>query len=254
MGGLTEGKGADSREKVLLPKKEVPEGTKTGDCIQVFLYRDSKDRLIATRREPMLTIGKFALLKVKEVSKIGAFLDWGLEKDLLLPFHEQTAKVYPGDECLVALYVDKSGRLCATMKVYSYLYCNSPYGINDDVSGLVYELSENFGTFVAVDDKYSALIPRKEGVTGLKVGDRIRARVTNVKEDGKLDLSIREKAYLQINDDAEMILEVIEEYAGVLPFDDRVDPEIIRREFGLSKNAFKRAVGHLMKEGRVEIR
>lgn len=242
------------QEKVLLPKKEVPEGTKMGDHMQVFLYRDSKDRLIATRREPMLTVGKFAVLKVKEVSGIGAFLDWGLEKDLLLPFHEQTAKVRAGEECLVALYVDKSGRLCATMRVYPYLYRNSPYQPNDEVSGRVYELSNNFGTFVAVDDKYSGLIPQREGASGLKVGDRIRARVTGVKEDGKLDLSIREKAYLQMNEDAEMVMDVIDEYAGVLPFDDRVDPEIIRREFGLSKNAFKRAVGRLLREGRVEIR
>ncbi|MCD7841759.1 MAG: S1-like domain-containing RNA-binding protein [Lachnospiraceae bacterium] len=244
----------EADEKVLLPKKEVPADAAVGDRITVFLYRDSKDRLIATRREPMLTVGKFAVLKVKEVAKIGAFLDWGLEKDLLLPFHEQTAKVQSGDECLAALYVDKSGRLCATMRVYPYLHRNSPYGINDEVSGRVYELSGNFGTFVAVDDRYSALIPRREGVTGLKVGDRIHARVTGVKEDGKLDLSIREKAYLQMDEDAEMVMGVIEEYAGVLPFDDRVDPEIIRREFGLSKNAFKRAVGRLMKLGRVEIR
>ncbi|MCD8075346.1 MAG: S1-like domain-containing RNA-binding protein [Lachnospiraceae bacterium] len=246
--------GEREEDKVLLPKKEVPAETAVGDRLEVFLYRDSKDRLIATRREPKLTVGKFAVLKVKEVSKIGAFLDWGLEKDLLLPFHEQTAKVFAGEECLVAMYVDKSGRLCATMRVYPYLYRNSPYVLNDEVDGRVYELSENFGTFVAVDDKYSGLIPRREGVTGLKPGDRIHARVTGVKEDGKLDLSIREKAYLQINEDAEMVMDVIDEYAGVLPFDDRVDPEIIRREFGLSKNAFKRAVGHLMKEGRVEIR
>ncbi|MCD7812657.1 MAG: S1-like domain-containing RNA-binding protein [Lachnospiraceae bacterium] len=246
--------GKREEDKVLLPKKEVPAETAVGDRLEVFLYRDSKDRLIATRREPKLTVGKFAVLKVKEVSKIGAFLDWGLEKDLLLPFHEQTAKVFAGEECLVAMYVDKSGRLCATMRVYPYLYRNSPYVLNDEVDGRVYELSENFGTFVAVDDQYSGLIPRREGVTGLKPGDRIHARVTGVKEDGKLDLSIREKAYLQINEDAEMVMDVIEEYAGVLPFNDRVDPEIIRREFGLSKNAFKRAVGHLMKEGRVEIR
>ncbi|MCD8104978.1 MAG: S1-like domain-containing RNA-binding protein [Lachnospiraceae bacterium] len=245
---------SEREEKVLLPKKEVPEGTKTGDRMLVFLYRDSQDRLIATRREPMLTVGRFAVLKVKEVAKIGAFLDWGLEKDLLLPFHEQTAKVKEGEDCLAALYVDKSGRLCATMRVYPYLYHNSPYAPGDEVSGRVYETSGNFGTFVAVDDKYSGLIPRREGDPGLKPGDRIRARVTGVKEDGKLDLSVREKAYLQMDEDAEMVMGVIEEYAGVLPFDDRVDPDIIRREFGLSKNAFKRAVGRLMKQGRVEIR
>lgn len=241
------------KDKVLLPKKEVPEGAKSGSVLRVFLYKDSSDRLIATRREPALTLGKTGVLRVKEVTKIGAFLDWGLEKDLLLPFHEQTAKVYPGDECVVALYLDKSQRLCATMKVYPYLSKHSPYRVEDQVRGRVYELSDNFGAFVAVDDKYSALIPKREGNAGLRVGNIVRARVTAVKEDGKLDLSIREKAYLQMDEDAQFVLQAIEEYDGVLPFDDRVSPEIIQREFGLSKNAFKRAIGRLMKQGKVEI-
>ena len=121
-----------SKDKVLLPKKEA-ETIKCGDKVSVFLYLDSSDRLIATRREPVLTIGNTAVLKVKDVTKIGAFLDWGLEKDLLLPFREQTGKVYPGEECLVALYQDKSSRLCATMRVYPYLKKNSPYHLNDEV-------------------------------------------------------------------------------------------------------------------------
>ncbi|MCI8317585.1 MAG: RNA-binding protein [Lachnospiraceae bacterium] len=245
---------AGDKETVLLPKKEVEEGMKCGDRVTVFLYKDSSDRPIATRREPLLTLGRTAVLKVKEVTKIGAFLDWGLEKDLFLPFHEQTGKVYPGDECVVALYLDKSSRLCATMKVYPYLSKNSPYRVDDQVRGRVYEVSDNFGAFVAVDDQYSGLIPKREGVSGLKAGTIVRARVSGVKEDGKLDLSIREKAYLQMDEDAECVMETIGEFDGVLPFDDKASPELIQREFGLSKNAFKRAVGRLMKQGRVEIR
>ncbi len=244
----------ESTERVLLPKKEVDEDAKIGDVLQVFIYLDSSDRLIATRREPMLTLGKTAVLKVKDVTKIGAFLDWGLEKDLLLPFREQTGKVYPGEECLVALYLDKSSRLCATMRVYPYLLKNSPHVVDEQVSGRVYEISDNFGAFVAVDDKYSGLIPKREsGVKDLKPGDRVKARVTAVKEDGKLDLSIRDKAYLQMDEDAEFVMGVIEEFDGVLPFNDKAKPETIQREFGLSKNAFKRAVGRLLKEGRIEI-
>ncbi len=244
----------DAQERVLLPKKEVDFDMNSGSRITVFLYKDSQDRLIATCREPLVTLGRTAVLKVKDVTRIGAFLDWGLEKDLLLPFHEQTAKVYPGDECVVALYLDKSNRLCATMKVYPYLSKNAPYQIEDQVRGRVYELSRNFGAFVAVDDRYSGLLPKHEVTDALRVGSIVRARVTGVKEDGKLDLSIREKAYLQMDDDAEDILQVIDEYDGVLPFDDKVSPEVIKREFGLSKNAFKRAVGRLMKQGKVEIR
>lgn len=243
----------DSNDKVLLPKKEVDGAVKKGSTFSVFLYKDSSDRLIATRREPMVTLGQTAVLKVKEVTRIGAFLDWGLEKDLLLPFHEQTTKPYPGDEVLVALYLDKSSRLCGTMKVYPYLKKNAPYQVNDVVNGRVYEISDNFGTFVAVDDRYSGLIPKREGDTGLKVGNKITARVTGIKEDGKIDLSVRDKAYLQMDEDAEYVMQTIEDFDGVLPFDDKARPETILREFGLSKNAFKRAVGRLMKQGRVEI-
>lgn len=243
----------NASEKVLLPKKEVEAGTKCGDTVTVFLYKDSSDRPIATKREPALTLGQTAVLKVKDVTKIGAFLDWGLEKELLLPFREQTCKLYPGDEVLAALYLDKSSRLCATMKVYPYLKKNSPHQINEEVHGRVYEISDNFGTFVAVDDQYSGLIPKREGDTGLKVGNLITARVSGVKEDGKLDLSVRDKAYLQMDEDAEYVMQTIEDFDGVLPFDDKARPETILREFGLSKNAFKRAVGRLMKQGRIEI-
>lgn len=240
-------------EEVLLPGKEVPAETETGSKLGVFLYKDSRDRLIATMKTPALTLGKVAMLKVKEVSRIGAFLDWGLEKDLLLPFHEQTARVKAGEECLAALYIDKSGRLAATMNVYPYLKTNSPYQIGDTVQGRVYETSENFGLFVAVDHQYSGLIPKWENDGRLMIGDEITARVTGVKEDGKLDLSVRDKAYKQIDEDAEMVLGVIDEFDGVLPFGEKVSPEIIRREFGLSKNAFKRAVGRLLKEGKIEL-
>ena len=194
---LGETREAGEKERVLLPIKQVPEGTKEGDELEVFLYRDSSDRLIATTREPKLVLGELAVLNVAATGKIGAFLDWGLEKDLFLPFKQQTRRLHPGDEVLVSLYIDKSDRLCATMKVYHFLKTNSPYVVGDIVKGRIYEISGNFGVFV---------------------------------------------------------LSVIEEFAGVLPFDDKASPEVIQREFGLSKAAFKRAVGHLMKEKQVVIR
>ena len=167
---LGEDRNALQNERVLLPSKEVPEGTKAGDELEVFIYKDSQDRLIATTREPMLQVGQTAVLKVKQVTRIGAFLDWGLEKDLLLPYHEQTNRVREGEECLVALYVDKSSRLCATMKVYHYLSTRTPYGPGDMVKGRVYEISGNFGVFVAIDDKYSALIPAREATGKYRPG------------------------------------------------------------------------------------
>lgn len=251
---LAEEDNSDSKEQVLLPAKQVPPGTKTGSLIQVFLYKDSQDRLIATTREPRLQVGETAVLKVLQVTKIGAFLDWGLEKDLLLPYHEQTIRVREGDDCLVALYVDKSNRLCATMKVYRYLSTRPPYALGDQVKGRVYEVSDRFGVFVAVEDKYSALIPQREATGKFRPGMILDLRITEIKEDGKMNVTNRQKAYLQINEDAEMVMDIIQEFAGVLPFDDKASPEIIKREFGLSKNAFKRAIGHLLKEQKIEIK
>ena len=251
---LAEDKNAGQEDRVLLPAKQVPEGTREGDTLDVFIYKDSRDRLIATTREPLLQVGQTAVLKVLQVTKIGAFLDWGLEKDLLLPYHEQTSRVREGQECLVALYVDKSSRLCATMKVYHYLSTRTPYVAGDSVKGRVYEISDRFGVFVAVDDKYSALIPAREANGKYRPGGVLDLRVSEVKEDGKMNVTDRQKAYIQINEDAESVLSIIEEFAGVLPFDDKASPEVIKREFGLSKNAFKRAVGHLLKEGKIEIK
>ncbi len=243
-----------AEERVLLPAKQVPEGIKLGDKIRVFLYKDSRDRLIATTNEPKLSMGEIRPLEVKECGKIGAFLDWGLEKDLFLPYKEMTKKVKAGDEVLVTLYIDKSSRLCASMRgLYDLLSEESPYNKDDMVSGRVFEFSDNFGCFVAVDDKYSARIPRHEDTSFLRVGDVIDAKVTAVKEDGKLDLTLREKAYIQMDSDSEKIMELLDSYAGVLPFSEKASPEVIKRETGLSKNAFKRAVGHLYKERKIDL-
>ena len=164
------------------------------------------------------------------------------------------AKLKKGEECLVGLYVDKSGRLCATMKVYEMLRKDSPYKKDDKVQGIIYEHSDNFGWFVAVDDQYCALIPKREAYGGhLQVGDKVHARVIKVREDGKLDLSVREKAFIQMDADAELIVKRMEEHGGKLPFTDKADPEKIKNELGLSKNAFKRAVGRLLKENKVII-
>ncbi len=240
-------------ETVLLPAKQVPAGKKTGDTVRVFLYKDSEDRMIATTAKPYITLGETALLKVKETSRIGAFLDMGLERDLLLPFKEQTREIKQGEKVLVALYVDKSDRLAATMNVYHYLKSDSPYTAGDEVEGTVFEIDREKGAYVAVDEKYYGLVPAKELFAGFKEGGRFHGRVTKVRDDGKLDLSPREKAYLQINSDADDVMRVIDSYGGVLPFTDKASPEVIAREFNLSKNAFKRAVGHLLKEGKIKI-
>lgn len=240
-------------DRILLPRNQSPKQPCLGMKIRVFVYKDSEDRPIATTTIPPLTLGTLAVLPVKEVSKIGAFLNWGLAKDLLLPFKEQTTRVKEGDSVLVTLYIDKSKRLCATTKVYDFLQKDSNYKVNDKVTGLVYEIIDSFGAFVAVDNRYSALIPKRELFQHVKPGDFIEARVSAVHEDGKLDLSLREQTYLQLDKDAEAVYKKLCQAGGFLPFHDKSDPEEIKQEFSLSKNAFKRAIGHLMKDGKITI-
>lgn len=242
----------NDRDRVLLPQRQVPEQVQIGDRLEVFLYKDSKDRLIATVKEPNLTLGGLAALEVLQVTKIGAFLDWGLDKDLLLPYKEQLARLREGDKILVTMYIDKSQRLCASQRnLYDLLKKDSPYKKDDVVSARVYEFSDNFGTFLAVDDCYSARIPASEDHSRLHIGQVVNARITGIKPDGKIDLTLREKSWKQMDADAESVMALIESYGGVLPFNDKVSPNIIMREAHMSKNAFKRAVGHLYKEHRI---
>ena len=238
----------DLGDEVLLPKNQVTEDMRVGSEIEVFLYKDSEDRMIATRLVPYIKIGEIKKLKVKEVNKIGAFLDWGLPKDLLLPFKEQIYEIKPGDEILVTVYIDLSDRLCATMDLYSRLSLLPPYQKDDMVKGTVYQVHEQFGAYVAVDNKYSALVPKKELHRELKPGDEIEARVLEVKEDGKLDLSLRQKAYVQMDADSALILDKLKQAGGSLPYQDKSSADEIKEEFNLSKAAFKRAIGRLYKE------
>lgn len=243
----------NEEEKVLLPKKQVPDETEIGDALEVFIYRDSEDRLIATTANPLLTLGQAAILKVKDVTSIGAFLDWGLEKDLFLPFKEQVYSVRKGDSIPCMLYVDKSGRLCATMKVYNHLAIAQGCSKDDHVTGIVYEIKPEMGALVAVDFKYHGMIPKNELFGNVKVGDIIAGRIKKVREDGKLDISIREKAYVQMDFDAKKVFEYIRENGGSIPFTDKASPELIKSRLGMGKNAFKRAVGRLLKEGKIII-
>ncbi|WP_455950252.1 CvfB family protein [Eubacterium sp.] len=243
-----------NEEKVLLPKNQVPEDTEIGDTIEVFICRDSEDRLIATTEKPVAQVGETAYIRVKEITKFGAFLDWGLGKDLFLPYKEQTTDIKEGDMVLVGIYTDKSDRLCATMKVYNYLQCTSTYEEDDVVKGVVYNFNPQYGAFVAVNNKYHGLIQMKELTSKVYVGMEVEARVKSVRTDGKLDLALRKKAYLQIDDDARKIIEYMEKNNGEIGYTDKAKPEIIKKDFGMSKNEFKRAIGRLLKERRVIIK
>ena len=243
----------EDETRVLLPAKQVPEGLCIGDKVEIFLYRDSKDRLIATTHEPKLVLGQLAVLPVLEVGKIGAFLDWGLGKELFLPYKEQTKEIEEGEKVLVGIYIDKSKRLSATMKVYDYLTCNSTHEPEDIVSGTVYNYNPKYGAFVAVDNKYHGLIQQKELTQKVYIGMPIEARIKSVRPDGKMDLSLRKKAYLQVDDDAKKIVEFMENNGGKIDYTDKASPERIKTDFNMSKSEFKRAIGRLLKEKRLTI-
>lgn len=242
-----------SGDDVLLPKSQIPEGAKIGDIIKVFVYRDSKDRIISTTRMPLAQVGEIKKLTVISSSKIGYFLDWGMEKDLFLPFSETVGSVEKFKSYLVALYIDKSDRLAATMKVKDYLSTDAPYKENDKAIGTIYSINRDIGAFVAVDNKYDGLIQKKNIFGVLEMGEEIEVRINKVHDDGKLDLSLRERGHVQMEEDAKIILTRLKEKGGFLPLNDSSHPNEIKKELHMSKSGFKRAVGKLFKDGIIQI-
>lgn len=241
-------------DDVLLPKSQIPENVKEGDEIEVMVYNDSRDRIIATTKRAKLQVGELGFLELVSQTEIGAFLDWGLEKDLFLPFAETLGKLVVGKKYFVGVYVDNSNRLCATMKVQNFLREDPPYEENDMVEGIIYSINRDIGAFVAVAAKYNGLIPEEELLGAHELGDKIEVRVTNVKEDGKLDLSLRGRGYMEMATDANLILDKLKQNNGFLDLNDKSSPDEIRERLNISKSAFKRAVGNLYKEEIIEFK
>lgn len=250
-GAYLDAETGNRNDNVLLPLKQQPADAKEGDYLEVFIYRDSEDRLIATTREPLAKVGDLAYLKVTAQTKIGAFLDIGLERGLFLPFREQKYPLMIDRSYLVYVYLDKSGRLSCTTDIYKYLTADSPYHKNDKVTGTIYLLKPETGAFVAVDNKYLGLIPNSEYFSNLNIGDTVEARVIRVREDGKLDLSPRELSFRQMDADAETLIKAMQDNQGILSLDEKARPEDIEHEFQMSKAAFKRAIGGLLKTRKI---
>lgn len=237
---------------ILLPKKEVLETDKVDDEIEVFVYKDNQSRFVATRKKTKISLGKLETLEVMDISKIGAFLDWGLEKELFLPFKEQTMKLEKGRKYLVALYIDKSERLCATMKIRDYLTSDSPYKEGEWVEGIVYSIHKDYGAFVAVDKKYDAMIENKDIIGVLEIGEPINFRISKVKKDGRLNLVLKNLSHVEINDNAEILFNIIKNRGGFLDLNDKSEPEKIKEICGMSKSSFKKAVGRLLKNKKIQ--
>jgi len=236
---------------ILLPRNEVAEGAREGDELDVFIYLDSDDRPIATMRAPKIALGEVAFLTVKDVTKIGAFFEWGPVKELLVPFAEQTRDVLGGERHPIGLYLDGSNRLAGTMRVSEMLKSNGEFSNDEWVEGEVWRVEPGIGTFVIVERCFVGLLPESEP-HGLARGEAARFRISNVLIDSRIELSLRGHAYEELENDARRVLEILSR-AGGTKVGDRSSPEEIRAAFGLSKKAFKRAAGRLLRDGAIAV-
>ncbi len=237
---------------VLLLRRELPHGAREGDRVSVFVYQDSEARPLATTTMPMLSLGEVAFLRVTSVTAFGAFVDWGLPKDLLVPRAVQTQELQVGKRHPIGLYLEERGRLTGTMRVSEWLRAESEGFDQDDwVDGEAWRKDPAIGVFVIVERAFVGLLPLHEPHT-LARGEQARFRVTNILPDGKMELSLRAPVHEQLEDDAEHVLALLQR-ASTPDIGDGSSPEELRAVFGLSKKAFKRAVGRLLKRGAVEI-
>lgn len=239
--------------EVLLPNKFVPKDIEIDAELSVFIYKDSEQRLTATLQTPLLTLGQIGFLEVVSDIKSGYFLNMGLDKDLYMPYNETKGTPQKGRKVLVKVYIDQNDQLCATMKIFNHLKDGTHFKVGEHVKGTIYELKPEMGAFFAIEDTYHGLIPKHELYKEIKEGAKLEARITRVREDGKVNLSIREKSAVQINDDVDLLMKVLDDAGGMLYLNDESEPEDIKRKLNLSKRAFKRAVGRLLKEGKIQI-
>ena len=235
--------------EILLPSRYVPEGSKPGDMLNVFIYLDNEERLVATTLEPLVQVGGFACLEVAWVNEYGAFLDWGLMKDLFVPFREQKMKMLKGHRYVVHAHVDEdSYRIMASAKVERYLSKEKPaYQVGEELEVMVWHRTD-LGYKVIVEDRFSGMLYRNEVFQTLEPGMRLQAFVKQVREDGKIDLSLHKGGAKKIGSFVDALYDYIKEHDGYIPFHDKSDAEDIYATFAVSKKVFKKAVGDLYKK------
>jgi len=239
--------------EILLPGRLVPKGAEPCSLLNVFIYVDSEDRLTATTRKPRAVVGDFALLKVKDNVTVGTFLDWGLEKDLLLPFGEQTAPLRRGEEVLVYVYLHSSDRVAASAKLDRFLKpADGTLAEGDMVELLVYAFSD-LGAKVVINNTFGGLLFKNELFSTPACGERLQGYVKKIREDGKIDVTLRMGGAREAATDREVILEALKARNGLLPLSDKSAPEAIAGLLRMSKKSFKKGIGGLYKEGLVDI-
>lgn len=238
---------------VLLPLRLLPKGAEVGTLLDVFVYVDSDGRLTATTKKPRAVVGELAFLTVKETTTVGSFLDWGLEKDLLLPFGEQTEPVRRGDRVLVWVYLHDSGRIAASAKLEKFIKpVDDGLSEGEEVDLLVYACTD-LGAKVIINNRFGGLIFHTELVVKPACGERLRGYVKKIRDDGKVDVTLRKGGALEAEKDREIILAALAAHNGFLPLTDKSPPEAVAGLLRLSKKSFKKAVGGLYKEGAVSM-
>lgn len=257
MGAFLDAETGNTSDDVLLHSQQQTAPVAVGDEVEVFLYRDPKRRLTASMRVPKMKEGQIARMKVVNVSKDGAFLDVGAERGIFMPFAGMRGRLRIGERVWAKLYTDKSGRLAVTMEVEDEMRRASKPAegvkVGDTVTGEIYNYTDS-GAFLFSKERYIVFIDNKEMKVRPRVGETVVARVTFVREDGRLNASLREIKEKAMVSDGEEILALLRERKGKMPYSDATSPEIIRDKFGVSKAAFKRALGRLLKEGKIEQR
>ncbi len=240
--------------EILLPQRYVSDGTKEGDEIEVFLYKDSEDRLIATTERPIIEVGEFGMLKAVAVNKVGAFMDWGLMKDLLVPFSEQRSDIRVGEEHIVYAYIDNATqRIAGSTKLNKFLGNKIPkYAEGDTVEVLVAQRTD-LGYKVIVDNLHWGLVYNNDVFDPLRIGDRMPAYVKLVRDDGKIDITLRERGGERVFQLGRRIMGYLEDNDGAMPYCDSSNPDDIKQVFQCSKKDFKKALGYLLKHGRINI-
>lgn len=241
--------GDDDDNDVLLPHKYIPLESNVGDEIEVFLYKDSEDRIIATTLKPPITLHKFACLRVSQVTQIGAFMDWGLEKDLFVPFREQNQKLQEGDYAIIYLYLDEqTDRLVGSCKVDKYLEKEDiQLEVGEEVDALVLAKTD-LGFNVAINHTYKGLIYHNEVFKTLAWGDTLKAYVKFIREDGKIDISLQKPGFAAVEPAEQTILNALKEVGGTLDLHDKSDPVDIQAQLEMSKKVFKKAIGGLYRK------
>lgn len=245
--------GGSGDQEVLLPNKYVPKNLSIGDSIDVFLYTDSEDRIVATVLTPKILLNQFSVLEVKDVTQIGAFLDWGLDKDLFLPFSEQIKQLSEGDKVTVCLRLDeKTGRLFASTKTNKFANRKITVKEGDEVDLIIGQESE-LGHQVVINNRFIGLLFFNKIFQSISVGDQVKGFIEKVRDDGKIDVSLQKKGYAQVVDSKDLLLEKLKEKNGVLYLTDKSDPKLISKELGMSKRVFKQSVGALYKQRKIKI-